>query len=99
MMSASSAVRAEKPAGLMRFVGAVGLVAAGCTLFWRLLKFLDRSYWAANTPHQLDYGEGIVWQQMRMIIDGQGYAPLKPFPAIVFHYPPVYHLTTWVVAS
>jgi len=83
----------------MRFAGAVGLVVAGCALFWRLLKFLYRSYWAANTPHQLDYGEGIVWQQMRMIIDGQGYAPLKPFPAIVFHYPPVYHLTTWVVAS
>jgi hypothetical protein len=43
-------------------------------------------------PYGLDYGEGIVWQQMRNIMSGQGYTPLGVYPAIVYHYPPVFHL-------
>ena len=48
-----------------------------------------------STPH--DYGEGIVWQQMRNIVAGQGYTPLGVYPAIVYHYPPVYHLVVHLV--
>jgi hypothetical protein len=44
-------------------------------------------------PFGMDYGEGIVWQQMRNIMHGQGYAPLGTYPAIVYHYPPVFHVT------
>jgi hypothetical protein len=93
------AILARRQRGLTRLLGAFALTAMGCVLIWRLLEFLDRACWAMLNPHELDYGEGIVWQQMRMIVDGRGYAPLKIFPAIVFHYPPVYHVLTWVVAS
>jgi hypothetical protein len=46
----------------------------------------------------LDYNEGIVWQQMNDIVAGRGYAPITGFPAIVFHYPPVYHLLSAAAA-
>ncbi|WP_293882363.1 glycosyltransferase family 39 protein [Sphingomonas sp.] len=47
---------------------------------------------AVPFPFELDYGEGIVWEQMRQIVAGHGYGPIEVFPAIVFHYPPLYHL-------
>lgn len=47
----------------------------------------------------LDYNEGIVWQQMNDIVAGRGYAPIDGFPAIVYHYPPVYHLISALVAA
>ena len=47
----------------------------------------------------LDYNEGIVWQQMNDIVAGRGYAPINGFPAIVYHYPPVYHLLSALVAA
>ena len=70
---------------------AVALMAAA-------LRFGLLAGHAIAFPFELDYGEGIVWQQMRMILAGRGYAPLAPFPAIVFHYPPLYHLTAAAVA-
>lgn len=54
---------------------------------------------ALRFPFGLDYNEGIVWQQMVEIVAGRGYAPIDRFPAIVFHYPPVYHLTTAALAQ
>jgi hypothetical protein len=82
-----------------RIAAAAGLVVMALVLTWKLLTFLGTARWAVFNPHELDYGEGIVWQQMRMIADGRGYAPLTAYPAIVFHYPPVYHVLTWLVAS
>ncbi len=54
---------------------------------------------AVPFPYALDYNEGIVWKQMIEIIAGRGYAPLGEFPAIVFHYPPVFHLMMAGVAA
>ena len=50
-------------------------------------------------PYNIDYGEGIVWQQMLNMVAGHGYAPIGVFPAIVYHYPPVYHLTVAALAA
>ncbi|HEX7872848.1 MAG TPA: glycosyltransferase family 39 protein [Sphingobium sp.] len=50
-------------------------------------------------PYGLDYNEGIVWQQMNDIVAGRGYAPIGGFPAIVYHYPPVYHLLSAAIAG
>jgi hypothetical protein len=52
---------------------------------------------ALSFPFGLDYGEGIVWQQMINIVAGHGYEPVGVFPAIVYHYTPVYHLTVAAV--
>jgi hypothetical protein len=84
---------------LTRLLVVVALAEMGGALVWKLLMFLDRAHWAVLSPHEIDYGEGIVWQQVRMIMDGRGYRPLGSFPAIVFHYPPVYHVLAWLVAS
>lgn len=50
-------------------------------------------------PYAFDYGEGVVWNQMLGLLAGQGFAPLQTFPAIVYEYPPLYHLVTAAVAA
>jgi hypothetical protein len=54
---------------------------------------------AIKYPFQLDYGEGIVWQQADMILRGEDYRPLSDNSFIVFHYPPVYHLVSALLAK
>ncbi|WEK44550.1 MAG: hypothetical protein P0Y64_07120 [Candidatus Sphingomonas colombiensis] len=77
--------------------GALALVIL--LLLFNAGKMLAGSWLALHYPYDLDYGEGIVWQQMRNILSGEGYSPLGTYPAIVYHYPPVYHLTTAAIAS
>ena len=52
---------------------------------------------AVRFPYQLDYGEGIVWQQAALIPGPRMYSASRELPFIVFHYPPVYHLLTRAV--
>lgn len=90
---ANLAERWQRPAALLAFA------ALGAILAFRLAQYLALTSQTIPYPFQLDYGEGIVWQQMRAIVSGHGYAPIEGFPAIVFHYPPVYHLVSAAVAQ
>lgn len=54
---------------------------------------------AIRYPHQIDYGEGIVWQQALMILGGEGYSDITRLPFVVFHYPPVFHLLSGLFAG
>jgi len=54
---------------------------------------------AVRFPWELDYGEGIVWEQMRLMLAGRGYGPIDGLPAIVFHYPPLFHMATAALAG
>lgn len=67
------------------------LLVAGCYLFTAVL--------ALRYPFGIDYGEGIVWHQMHMIMAGKGYGSIVGFPAIAFPYPPFYYVATSVLAS
>ena len=58
----------------------------------RLVSFAANVIFAIRYPYELDYGEGIVWQQAEMILAGSGYGDIVRYPFIVFHYPPVFHL-------
>ncbi|MBC7985360.1 MAG: glycosyltransferase family 39 protein [Sphingomonadaceae bacterium] len=60
----------------------------------RFAIFLVDSWAAATYSYELDYGEGIVWQQADMIFEGRGYGDITRYPFIVFHYPPLYHLVS-----
>lgn len=66
---------------------------------WRLCMFLDLGVQSLQWPFELDYGEGIVWQQANMMFTPRAYGPIDGFPAIVFHYPPLYHVATRAVAA
>jgi len=77
----------------------IGLLVAAGLLAANAIKLIDLSWFAVRYPYTLDYGEGIVWQQMINIAAGRGYAPLGVFPAIVYHYPPVYHLVVSALAG
>lgn len=47
---------------------------------------------AIRFPYELDYGEGIVWQQAVLIPGPRMYSASTALPFIVFHYPPVFYL-------
>lgn len=47
---------------------------------------------AIRYPFEIDYGEGIVWQQAELFGTGHMYAPVTDFPFLVFHYPPLYYV-------
>lgn len=83
-------------ANILPLTGLGILVAA---LVWQFVRYLIYLKLAVFYPYSLDYGEGIVWQQMRDMVDGTAYVPLRVFPAIVYHYPPVYHLTSSLLAA
>jgi hypothetical protein len=53
---------------------------------------------AIHDPDQIDYGEGIVWQQAMLIPGPHMYRIRTTLPFIVFHYPPVFYLLVRVVA-
>lgn len=74
-------------------------LAALAALLRHFLYQLQSAIVAIRFPFGMDYGEGIVWQQMRNIMRGVGYGPLGVYPAIVYHYPPVFHLTTGLIAT
>lgn len=66
---------------------------------FHLAAFVAGGVGAINDPGELDYGEGIVWQQMLMMFDGRGYGPIDGFPSIVFHYPPLYHAVVHLLSG
>lgn len=60
-------------------------------LAYNFYQWAQLTLFAIFYPGQLDFGEGVVWQQALMMARGDGYAPIEAEPHIVFHYPPVYH--------
>jgi len=69
-------------------------VVALALLAWDAQQFLASGLRAIRYPFDLDYGEGIVWQQAQQMRDGNAYGGITTFPSIVFHYPPLYHAMT-----
>jgi len=69
------------------------LIAIATTLMaWHLCHYLAYAIKAIRYPFELDYGEGIVWQQAILIPGPRMYGDINHYPFIVFHYPPLYHL-------
>jgi hypothetical protein len=77
----------------------IALAAGLALLGFAALRLLLLAGKALLFPYELDYGEGIVWQQMVLIFQGHGYGPIDGFPAIVFHYPPVFHAAAYALSA
>lgn len=76
----------------------LALIALSLAFAFGLVRLGAHGLAALGYPYGLDYGEGTVWQQMRGIVAGAGYAPLGLIPGFVYEYPPLYHLVTAAVA-
>jgi len=72
-------------------------LAALLALDWA--KFAYNAYLTAIFPGQMDYGEGIIWQQAALIPGPRMYGDLQHYPFLVFHYPPFYHLVVRTLAT
>ena len=92
-----AAMRKHSDVGRL-LVAAAMLFALGA-LAYDAQAFVGAALKAIRYPFELDYGEGIVWQQAQQMRDGTAYGGITGFPSIVFHYPPLYHSLTLVVAG
>lgn len=81
-----------------RYLAAAALLFALGVLALCFGRVLAAGFLAIGFPWELDYGEGIVWEQMRLMLAGRGYGPIDALPAVVFHYPPVFHMLTAAVS-
>lgn len=77
----------------------IGLAALLMLLAWHAFGLGLTLVRAIGYPFELDYGEGIVWFQMKQLLDGTAYGDIHRFGGIVFHYTPLYHLVTALVAA
>jgi hypothetical protein len=72
------------------------MLLALCYLF---VLFLNQSASSLTFPFGIDYGEGIVWQQTLLMLTPDAYGSIEQFPAIVFHYTPIYHAVVLLIAA
>lgn len=99
-MQASSIALDDSRAGSHRRQYArLGLAALAIVSVWNLFQYAIGAGLAIRFPYGLDYGEGIVWQQMQLLLSGDGYGTIEGFPAIVFHYPPLYHVAVGMLSA
>jgi hypothetical protein len=64
-----------------------------------VVAFVLQSAIALRTDSELDYGEGIVmWQAANVTKWKKAYHPVEEYPHIVFHYTPLFHLTSRALA-
>jgi hypothetical protein len=89
----------EAPAAARHGPARIALLVGLALLGFSALRLLLLAGKALFFPYELDYGEGIVWQQMLLMFDGRGYGPIDGFPAIVFHYPPVFHAAAYALSE
>lgn len=82
-----------------RLVGRLALAILGMLLAWHLYHFAAVGLRAIAYPYELDYGEGIVWFQARQLLAGEAFGPIDRFPAIVFHYTPLFHALSGSLAA
>jgi hypothetical protein len=68
-------------------------------LLYHTVQWFQLAFRALNYPFELDLAEGIVWQQADMLLDGRGYGDISNPPFVVFHYPPIYHLVSALMAE
>jgi hypothetical protein len=76
-----------------------GLAILYMALLLNAVKFAYNAYLSAIYPGELDYGEGVVWQQAKLIFSSRMYGDLQQYPFLVFHYPPLYHIVVNAISS
>ena len=82
-----------------RRIAIAALLFGIVVLTMKFALFISDGATAIRYPFTIDYGEGIVWQQALRIASGHAYGSIAYYPAIVFHYPPVFHLLSTAAAA
>lgn len=95
----AEAKRQALPEQRTRQAAAAVFLVLGAAFIWQIAALLSFSLWAIRYPYGLDFAEGIVWQQMRLVVSGEAFGPLEGFPVMVINYTPLYYLVTSGFAS
>jgi hypothetical protein len=82
-----------------RAANLVVLAIASIAFVLGLARLAGHAQIAFAFPYAMDYGEGVVWQQMRDVVAGEAYRPIGLDRAVAYQYPPIYHLVVAATAS
>src|ERR1019366_5031225 len=77
----------------------ISLVALYVALTFNVARFAYNGWLSVLFLGELDYAEGIVWQQAELIPGPHMYGDIQQYPFLVFHYPPLYHVIVNAAAS
>lgn len=83
----------------LRVTTIIALCAMAALQLMQVADFFGYSVQVLRWPYELDYGEGIVWQQANLMFTDRAYGAIDGVPGIVFHYTPLYHVVTRGVAA
>jgi hypothetical protein len=61
--------------------------------------FAQYAYACIQFPYSIDYAEGILLEQARLIFTARAYGSIETWPAIVFHYTPFFHAATNLISG
>ena len=68
-------------------------------LLFGAVTFVLQAHHTLTTPGEVEYGEGIVlWQAANVTNWTKAFHPIEIYPHVVFHYTPLFHLTSRCVA-
>lgn len=68
-------------------------------LAWHIGNYALYAARSVAYRHGLDFGEGIVWQQMLLMPGPRMYGDIHTYPYVVFHYTPLYHAIVRMVGA
>ncbi len=78
---------------------ALGLAMVMAALLGNFYYYINFGLGAIGYPYELDYGEGVVWQQMADLPNGRMYTSIHEFPYLVYPYTPLYHTVAYIAAT
>src|SRR5678816_2901443 len=68
-------------------------------LLFGAVTFVLQACHTLTTPGEVEYGEGIVlWQAANVTNWTKAFHPVEIYPHVIFHYTPLFHLTSRFVA-
>ena len=79
-------------------VCALGLAVVMGALLANFYYYISYGLGAIGYPYELDYGEGLVWQQMADLPNGRMYTSIHDYPYMVYTYTPLYHTVAYIAA-
>jgi hypothetical protein len=95
----TTADEARRRIGSLQWATLTAFGIATALLLWRLWRYVGYIGALLPLPYSIDYGEGIVLQQAMLIPGPRMYGDINVYPYIVFHYPPLYHVTARAIAA
>ena len=88
--------RSDRVAAIIYALGLAVILAA---LLGNFQYYIRYGLSAIGYPQELEYGEGLVWQQMVDLANGRMYTNIHDYPYVNYNFTPLYHAVAYIAAT